>query len=56
LKRAALAKFIAALFMMAEQHGFDIVEIAMKNTHNVNMKELLIGRDLDWARKKYTLF
>jgi DNA adenine methylase len=42
--------------LMAEQHGFDLVEIAMKNTHNVNMKELLIGRNLDWARKKYTLF
>jgi len=42
--------------LMAEQHGFDVVEIAMKNTHNINMKELLIGRNLDWARKSYTLF
>lgn len=41
---------------MAERHGFDTVEIAMKNTHNVNMKELLISRNLDWARKRNTLF
>jgi DNA adenine methylase len=42
--------------LMAERYGFDRVEISMKNTHNVSMKELLISRNLDWARKKYTLF
>lgn len=41
---------------MAEKHGFDIVEIAMKNTHHANMSELLIGRNLDWARVRTSLF
>lgn len=40
----------AGVRSMAEQHGFDTVEIAMKNTHHANMNELLIGRDLGWAR------
>ncbi|QDV77697.1 hypothetical protein [Botrimarina mediterranea] len=35
---------------MAEAHGFDYMEIAMKNTHHAVMSELLIGRNLDWAR------
>jgi DNA adenine methylase len=35
---------------MALHHGFDIEPIAMTNTHHAEMKELLIGRDLSWAR------
>ena len=35
---------------LADQYGFDTVLIAMKNTHHAKMQELLIGRDLDWAR------
>jgi len=46
----------AGVRLLAEQHGFDTVEIAMKNTHHANMNELLIGRDLSWAKCKTTLF
>jgi DNA adenine methylase len=35
---------------LAAQHGLDALPIAMKSTHHANMTELLIGRDLDWAR------
>ena len=35
---------------LANEHHFDTHVIAMKNTHNTNMTELLIGRNLDWAR------
>ncbi|MBI2171339.1 MAG: DNA adenine methylase [Chloroflexi bacterium] len=35
---------------LAQDHRFDIEVIPMKNTHNVQMTELLIGRDLQWAR------
>lgn len=35
---------------LAERHGFDTLAIPMKNTHHAEMTELLIGRDLDWAR------
>ena len=42
--------------LMAERHGFEIVEIAMKNTHHANMNELLIGRNLSWARTRTSLF
>lgn len=41
----------AGVVEMAEQRGFDIEPIAMKNTHHARMTELLIGRDLSWARK-----
>ncbi len=41
---------------MAERHGFEVVEIAMKNTHHANMNELLIGKNLGWARSKTSLF
>jgi len=41
---------------MAERHGFEIVEIAMKNTHHANMNELLIGRNLKWTRIRTSLF
>jgi len=36
---------------LARRHGFDMLPIPMKNTHHAEMTELLIGRDLDWARK-----
>ncbi len=35
---------------LADNYGFDMELIAMKNTHHAEMKELLIGRDLTWAR------
>lgn len=34
---------------LAEYHGLDIRQVAMKNTHHTKMTELLIGRDLTWA-------
>ena len=36
---------------MAARHGFDTELIAMKNTHHAKMTELLIGKDLSWARR-----
>lgn len=36
--------------IMAEKRGFDVEAIPMKNTHHAEMSELLIGKDLDWAR------
>jgi DNA adenine methylase len=35
---------------LAHRYGFDTELIAMKSTHHATMKELLIGRNLDWAR------
>lgn len=35
---------------MAARHGFDTEPIPMKNTHHAEMTELLVGRDLCWAR------
>lgn len=35
---------------LAKRRGFDMELIPMKNTHHAKMNELLIGRDLDWAR------
>lgn len=35
---------------LANQYGFDTMLISMKNTHHAKMKELLIGRNLDWVR------
>lgn len=35
---------------LAQRHGFDTELVAMKNTHHAEMTELLIGRNLDWAR------
>lgn len=37
---------------LANAFGFDTEPIAMKNTHHAEMKELLIGRDLDWTRRR----
>ena len=36
---------------LARQQSFDTQAIPMKNTHHAEMTELLIGRDLDWARR-----
>lgn len=36
---------------MANAYGFDAAVVPMKNTHHAEMVELLIGRDLEWARK-----
>lgn len=36
---------------LAEHHRFDIREVAMKSTHHAKKTELLIGRNLDWARE-----
>lgn len=36
---------------LAKAYNFDTEPVAMKNTHHASMKELLIGRDLDWARR-----
>ena len=35
---------------LAEQFGFDTHTVLMKNTHHRVMPELLIGRNLAWAR------
>ncbi|MFN0195752.1 MAG: DNA adenine methylase [Planctomycetaceae bacterium] len=36
---------------LAKKYGFDTEQVAMKNTHHTVMSELLIGRNLDWARR-----
>ncbi len=36
---------------LARQHNFDTYAIAMKNTHHAEMTELLIARNLDWAKR-----
>ena len=38
--------------LLAERHSFDFVRLPMKNTHHRIMYELVIGRDLGWARVK----
>jgi len=40
----------AGVRKLADKYGFDTEAIAMKNTHHAEMNELLIGRNLDWAR------
>ncbi len=35
---------------LARLHGLDTRLIPMKNTHHINMMELLIGRDLSWLK------
>jgi DNA adenine methylase len=37
---------------LAKTQGFDTELVSMKNTHHAEMRELLIGRDLSWARAK----
>lgn len=36
---------------LAKKYDFDVELIAMKNTHHAEMTELIIGRNLDWARQ-----
>ncbi|MCI0709228.1 MAG: DNA adenine methylase [Chloroflexi bacterium] len=36
---------------LAASFGFDTLAIPMKNTHHAKLTELLIGRDLEWARE-----
>jgi DNA adenine methylase len=36
---------------LASRHGFQTCAIPMKNTHHAAMTELLIGRDLGWAKQ-----
>ena len=36
---------------LAHKHSFDVELVAMKNTHHTEMREVLIGKDLDWARR-----
>jgi DNA adenine methylase len=38
---------------LAKKYGFDYMAVSMKNTHHANMTELLIGRNLDWARVRF---
>ncbi len=40
---------------LAEQYGFDTKLVAMKNAHHAEMTEMLIGRNLDWARRTQTI-
>ena len=35
---------------LAVRHGFDMQQVAMKNTHHAKMSELLISRNLNWLR------
>jgi DNA adenine methylase len=37
---------------LAKTHKFDTELVSMKNTHHAEMRELLIGPDLGWARGK----
>lgn len=38
---------------MAARHRFQLLEVPMKSTHHARMTELLIGRDLSWAREHW---
>ncbi len=40
---------------LAQKHGLDMLPVAMKSTHHAKMTELLIGRDLNWARQLASL-
>ena len=42
------------LHALADRHGFDTELVPMKNTHHAEMTELLIGKNLDWARRHRT--
>jgi len=39
----------------AQRYGFNTRLIPMRNTHHAKMKELLIGRSLNWTRSPQTL-
>jgi DNA adenine methylase len=36
---------------LARRHGFSMALVPMKNTHHVEMQELVIGRDLTWMER-----
>ncbi len=36
------------VIQLARKHSFELAEVAMRNTHNAVMTELLISRDLSW--------
>lgn len=36
---------------LARRYSFDALAVPMKNTHHTTMTELLIGKNLDWARR-----
>lgn len=36
--------------LLAQAFNFDYLAIPMKNAHHAKLNELLIGRNLDWAR------
>jgi len=38
---------------LARKHHFDTYAIAMKNTHHAKMTELLVSRDLSWAKRAH---
>lgn len=39
-----------AVHSLAQKHSFDTAPVRMKNTHHAQMSELLVGRNLHWAR------
>jgi DNA adenine methylase len=44
----------AEIRSLAKQHGFETALVPMKSTHHAEMKELLIGRNLDWLHAEGT--
>ncbi|GAC1565353.1 MAG: DNA adenine methylase [Ktedonobacteraceae bacterium] len=36
--------------LLAQQHNFDVLVVAMKSSHHAKMQELLISKDLNWLR------
>lgn len=44
----------AAVCDLAQQHNLDFEQIPMRSSHHTETFELLIGRDLDWARRFHT--
>jgi len=40
---------------LARAHGFEMKPIAMTNTHNAEMTELIVGRDLSWMTDAPTI-
>ena len=42
--------FDSKVIELADRHGFDMHPISMNNTHHSIMTELLIGKDLSWAK------
>jgi DNA adenine methylase len=42
----------AGVRQLTQAHHFDMEAVAMKNTHHAKMTELLIGKNLNWLRRK----